>query len=84
MLKISKVLKRFSSTSTKLTTRKGDGKTERELDDIISLYKECDPEELPIFVAKELHKLPPLSFDHVDVTRLLKDIVIIQNDLKRV
>lgn len=43
--------------------------------------KVCDPEEIPVFVARELHKLPPVNFDHVDVTRLLKDIVKLQQDV---
>ncbi|KAF9414414.1 hypothetical protein HW555_007668 [Spodoptera exigua] len=62
-------------------SRKGSGKSTRDLYDIISVLKQADPEEIPIFVAKELHKLPPVTFDHVDVTRLLKDILILQKDL---
>lgn len=53
----------------------------RDLDDIICLLKSTDQEMLPIFVAKELHKLPPVTFDHVDVTRLLKDILKLQNQV---
>ncbi|KAJ2949547.1 hypothetical protein O0L34_g15466 [Tuta absoluta] len=36
---------------------------------------------MPTFVAKNLNRLPPVSFDHVDVTRLLKDIVILKSEL---
>ncbi|RVE52249.1 hypothetical protein evm_003039 [Chilo suppressalis] len=36
---------------------------------------------VPTFVAKELHKLPPVTFDHVDVTRLLKDINLLKANL---
>lgn len=49
---------------------------------MINLIKETDPESLPIFVARDLQKLPPVTFDHVDVTRLLKDIIIIQKELR--
>lgn len=62
--------------------RRGDAKASRDLEDIIGAIKATDPEILPIFVARELQKLPPVSFDHVDVTRLLKDILVIQNELK--
>lgn len=62
-------------------TRRGDGKSLRNIDDIICTLKETDPEEIPIFVARELQKLPPILFDHVDVTKILKDLVIIQQDI---
>ncbi|KPJ00531.1 hypothetical protein RR46_07121 [Papilio xuthus] len=64
------------------TARKGDGKSRRELEDIISTFKEVDPEELPMFVARDLQKLPPITFDHIDVTRLLKDLLILRNDVE--
>lgn len=72
-----------SAPSTKRkVNRRGSGKSERDLYDIITLLKETDPEKVPIFVARELQKLPPVTFDHVDATRLLKDIILIQRELK--
>ncbi|CAH0402326.1 unnamed protein product [Chilo suppressalis] len=43
--------------------------------------KGLDPDDVPTFVAKELHKLPPVTFDHVDVTRSLKDINFLKANL---
>ncbi|PZC72415.1 hypothetical protein B5X24_HaOG211259 [Helicoverpa armigera] len=66
----------------KMINRKKDAKSRKDLEDIIDLLKyidASDPEKLPIFVAKELHKLPPVTFDHLDATRLLKDLLIIQD-----
>ena len=37
--------------------------------------------EIPIFVARNLTKLPPVTFNHVDVTRLLKDMVLLQREV---
>lgn len=72
------------ATSKKMPIRRKDGKKKmsRDLDDIVCLMKATDPDLFPIFVAKELHKLPPVTFDHVDATRLLKDILILQNKCK--
>ncbi|PZC87383.1 hypothetical protein B5X24_HaOG215639 [Helicoverpa armigera] len=72
------------ATSKKMPVRRKDGKKKmsRDLDDIICLMKATDPDLFPIFVAKELHKLPPVTFDHVDATRLLKDILVLQNKCK--
>ncbi|PZC77472.1 hypothetical protein B5X24_HaOG203350, partial [Helicoverpa armigera] len=72
------------STTRRKITRKRDGKTLREIDDIICLLKETDPEEIPIFVARDLQKLPPVLFDHVDVTRLLKDLLKMQCEIKQI
>ncbi|CAG9134279.1 unnamed protein product [Plutella xylostella] len=72
------------SKSKQKKTRRRQGKTHRDIDDIITLIRSCEPEDMPIFVAKDLYKLPPVTFDHVDVTRLLKDIIIIQRDLREV
>lgn len=69
-------------TSRRNITRKRAGKERRDLDDIISLLKGTGPEQVPIFVARNLQKLPPITFDHVDVTRLLKDILILQKDVQ--
>lgn len=65
-------------------TRKRNGKKLREIDDIICILKESDPEVLPVFVARDLQKLPPVLFDHVDVTRILKDLVRMQQEMDQI
>lgn len=59
--------------------KEGKKRMSKELDDIICIMKGTSSELFPIFVAKDLHKLPPVSFDHVDVTRILRDITRLQN-----
>lgn len=75
----------YQSVSTNLRQikrKKKEGKTNKDLVDIIEFFKSVDPEKFPTFVALDLNKLPPITFDHVDVTRLLKDITILQNEMK--
>lgn len=48
----------------KKKSRRNDGKKQRDLENIINLFKQIDPEMIPIFAAKDLQKLPPISFDH--------------------
>lgn len=71
----------FESVSKPVKTRKRQGKTLRNIEDIICLFKETDPEQVPIFVARNLEKLPPVTFDHVDVTPLLKRIVLLEKSI---
>lgn len=80
-IKVAKSLL-FESLSKRPTTRKREGKALRDLEDIICLFKETDPEEIPIFVARKLEKLPPVSFDHIDVTALLKRIVLLEKNIQ--
>ncbi|KOB70955.1 Mutant cadherin [Operophtera brumata] len=68
-------------TTRRKKIRKRLGKSLRDIDDIITVIKESDPEDFPIFVARDLQKLPPVLFDHVDVTRILKDLVRMQNEI---
>lgn len=73
-----------SLPSTKrMPVRRKEGKKRksRDLDDIISVMKATNAEMFPIFVAKDLHMLPSVSFDHVDCTRLLKDISRLQTQI---
>uniref|UniRef100_A0A2H1VTG3 SFRICE_000661 n=1 Tax=Spodoptera frugiperda TaxID=7108 RepID=A0A2H1VTG3_SPOFR len=64
--------------------RKGQGKDNRVLNDIISVFKVTDPDVMPVFVARDLEKLPPITFDHLDVSKLLKDILLLQSEVKEI
>lgn len=72
------------SSDQRKILRKGKGKEERDLNDIVSLFKTVDPEEIPVFVARQLEKLPPITFDHLDCTKLLKDILRLQAEINSV
>lgn len=71
-------------TSGRKINRQRDGKTRREIEDIIALIKQTDPEEMPIFVARDLQKLPPVTFDHLDATRLLKDLILLKHEIETI
>lgn len=68
--------------SKKMTVRKNKGKNVRDLEDIIELFKVTDPDVVPIFVVRELQRIPAVSFDHVDVSTLLKNILMLQSEVK--
>ncbi|XP_047023719.1 uncharacterized protein LOC124632796 [Helicoverpa zea] len=76
-----KLLYESLQMADRMPTRRRDEKGERSLQDTIRLLKETDPDDVPTFVAKDLRKLPPVTFDHVDVTRLLKDITSMRSSL---
>lgn len=82
-IKRAKMLLFESIPSSTMKARRNKGKTIRDIEDIVSLIKGVDAELLPIFVAKDLNKLPPVCFDHVDPTRLLKDILLLQNEFHK-
>ncbi|XP_050558194.1 uncharacterized protein LOC126912060 [Spodoptera frugiperda] len=74
------LLFRLLNKSDQMVSRRRDG-TKKSIQDIITLLKETDPDDVPTFVAEDLNKLPPVTFDHVDVTSLLKDIVFLKASL---
>jgi hypothetical protein len=72
----------FSSNNVRKIDRKGRKKESRVLYDILNVFKVTDPDILPVFVAREIEKLPPITFDHLDVSKLLKDLMLVQEDIK--
>ncbi|XP_063393318.1 uncharacterized protein LOC134678618 [Cydia fagiglandana] len=74
----------FAATDTSVNkiNRRGQNKEQRDMEDIIALLKCTETEKIPVFVARDLHRLPPVTFDSVDVTCLLRDINQLKSDLK--
>lgn len=71
-------------TAKRNISRKQQGKENRDMEDIISLFKGTDPEVIPVFVARDLEKLPPITFDHLDPSTLLKRLLIVESELKEI
>ncbi|CAH2106310.1 unnamed protein product [Euphydryas editha] len=74
----------FESVQQRKIKRRGDAGKNKNIEDIIGLLKGADPEIFPTFVARDIQKLPPVSFDHIDATRLLKDILIMQREISAI
>lgn len=68
----------------KKVKRRKEGKNQRNLDDIISFFKEVDPDVIPIFVARDLQKLPPISEDHLDMVTMWKDVTRLKNEINHI
>lgn len=68
-------------SGARCVNRKGEDKKKKNIKDVIVLLKATDPDVQPTFVAKNLDRLPPVTFDHVDVTRLLKDLTLLKSEM---
>lgn len=64
------LLESLPTDQSKLIRRKG--KEDRDLDEIVSVFKSTDV--VPVFVATELEKLLPIFFHHLDLTKLKSEI----------
>lgn len=71
-------------TGMKKVKRRNGGKKQRDMEDIIEVFRGTDPEKFPIFVARDLYKLPPICFDTVDATHVLKRLLVLQEDVKTI
>ena len=60
--------------------RQGADKTKNNIDDIYKVLDETDPDALPIFVARDLGKLPTIDFDHVAMSTMSRDITACKNN----
>lgn len=63
-------------------TRKGEDKNKKNVKDVIKLFKETDPILQPTFVAKDLNRLPAVTFDSVDISRFLKDMAYMKSEIQ--
>ncbi|VVD06076.1 unnamed protein product [Leptidea sinapis] len=57
----------FETIPQRLVKRKGEDRKQKNIEDIISVLRSTEPDDIPTFVAKDLHKLPPVTFDHIDI-----------------
>ncbi|KAM3955328.1 uncharacterized protein ACR2FA_010778 [Aphomia sociella] len=76
----------FESVPSELRkiSRKGKGKEDRLVFDMLHFLKVTEPDKLPVFVARDLDKLPNLTMDHLDVSKLLKDMALLQADVMQI
>lgn len=70
------------STDVRKISRKNRGKEERDISDIINLFKSTEPDIIPVFVARQLDKLPPIQIDHLDCSKLLRDLMTMKAELE--
>ncbi|KAG7295421.1 hypothetical protein JYU34_022492, partial [Plutella xylostella] len=78
-----KLLYVSTKTTKKLVSRRKN-KKQKDVEDMITVFKTIPSEQIPLFVAYDLCKLPPVCFDHVDVTKLLKDILILRQEIANI
>ncbi|CAG9564273.1 unnamed protein product [Danaus chrysippus] len=71
----------YEDTTIKKINRKGDKKKDKDITDMVKVLKETDPDDMPIFVAKDLSRVPPVTFDHLDVTCVLKNLSTIRSQI---
>lgn len=69
-------------TDVRKRIRKSKGKEDRDVIDIIHIFKSTEPDTIPVFVARQLDKLPPILMDHLDCSQLLKDISKLRTDIE--
>ena len=61
--------------------KSSDSKQINNMGDIYQLLQEKGSEHWPTYVASDLNKLPPITFDHIDVTALLTNLQNVKTDV---
>ena len=67
------------STTIRQVQRKGNKKREMNINDMISVLHKA--ESMPVYVACDLSRLPPLDFNNIDITSMSQDIKRLKADI---
>ena len=62
--------------------RIGGNKKATSMKDILNVFLELSLEDVPLFVANNLHNLPPLSMDNFDMSRVIRDMEALKIQMK--
>ena len=65
----------------KRKTRRRTTVAKTNMQDIITIFYEMKPREMPVFVAKNLNNLPPLSMDKFDMAHIIETMSDIQSKM---
>ena len=65
----------------KRKTRRRTTVAKTNMQDIITIFYEMKPREMPVFVAKNLNNLPPLSMDNFDMAHIIETMSDIQSKM---
>ncbi|XP_070573533.1 uncharacterized protein [Ptychodera flava] len=63
--------------------RQGQNKRANNVQDMLILLHELDENNAPCFVAYELSRLPPIDINHIDVSVLIKEIKLLQQEVSK-
>jgi hypothetical protein len=62
--------------------RRGDSKKLHDFQDIMNAFLEFPTQDVPIYVCRDLHNLPPLSMNNFDMSGLIRNVEQFQQQVK--
>ena len=75
------IISKLGPTDKRYPKRKGQNKKVTTVQDILRIMLELETNLIPVFVARDLGNLTPLSYEHFDVSKLLHDIEVVRNEV---
>ena len=78
---LHEVCMQMGNSLPRLIKRRGAQKKENDINDIMQVLLEIDTGHVPVFLAKDLKNLPPLSYNHFDITKVMADIELLKNEM---
>jgi hypothetical protein len=71
------------TSNLKLIPRKGVDKKKNNMLDICNCLVAIRKDEMPVFAARDLMRLPPLDISHIDVTVLLREMTHLREQMQK-
>jgi hypothetical protein len=70
-----------AKANNRMIRRKGLDRREKNLHDILNLLHGLEPDVIPCFAAADLSKLPPIYYNHMDMSVILKELDAVKSDI---
>ena len=55
---------------------------EVHMKDIVSIFLEIKPEDVPVFLAGDVNNVPPMSLNNFDMSRIITDMEVLKSQMK--
>ena len=69
-------------TKGRPVSRKGANKAKMNMADIVKVFLEMEIDNAPIFVTRNLAKLPPLTIDSLDSLKLITELKTVKQEMQ--
>ena len=71
----------MSVSAQRKVRRKGANKKSKTVQDMLHILLNTEVADIPCFVARDLARLSPLTQDHFDLATVMRDVVIMRNNI---
>lgn len=77
----AEILKKLIAKTAAISLQPRDCDRKNDIEDIFKVFVKTDSDDVPTYAARNLDKLPLVTLDHIDITKLFKDFSFLKTDV---